>query len=41
MLAAILIPIIIVIVIVVIILLSGVGIYNGIVTLSNRIDNAW
>src|SRR5665811_1382983 len=41
MLAAILIPIIAVVVIIVIILLSGVGIYNAIVTMRNRIDNAW
>jgi Uncharacterized conserved protein len=41
MLAAILIPIIVVVVIIVIILLSGVGIYNAIVSLRNRIDNAW
>lgn len=41
MLAAILIPIIAVIVIIVVILLAGVGIYNGIITMRNRIDNAW
>ena len=41
MLAAILVPIIAVVVIIVVILLAGVGIYNGIVTMRNRIDNAW
>src|SRR5665811_1508095 len=41
MLAAILIPIIAVVVIIVIILLSGVGIYNAIVTMRNKVDNAW
>ena len=41
MLTGIIILIIAVIAILVVILLSGVGIYNGIVTMRNRIDNAW
>lgn len=41
MLLAIIIPIVLVVVIIIIILLSGVGIYNGIISLRNRIDNAW
>lgn len=41
MLAAILVPIIIVVVVIIIIIFAGIGIYNNIVTLRNRIDNAW
>ncbi len=41
MIAAIIVPIVVLIAIIIIILLAGVGIYNGIVTLRNRIDNAW
>jgi len=39
--AAIIVPIVVVIAIIIILLLAGIGIYNGIVTLRNRIDNAW
>jgi len=41
MIAAIIVPIVVVVAIIIILLLAGVGIYNGIVTLRNRIDNAW
>jgi LemA protein len=41
MLWAIIAPIIVVVGIIIIVLLIGVGIYNGIVTLRNRIDSAW
>ncbi|OQA22470.1 MAG: LemA family protein [Actinobacteria bacterium ADurb.Bin346] len=41
MIAAIIVPIVAVVVIIIIILIAGVSIYNGIVTLRNRIDNAW
>ncbi|MBN1299540.1 MAG: LemA family protein [Actinobacteria bacterium] len=41
MLAAILAPIIIVVVIIVILLIAAIAIYNGIISLRNRIDNAW
>ncbi|MBE3089669.1 MAG: LemA family protein [Actinobacteria bacterium] len=41
MLAAILIPIVAVVAIIIIILLVGIGLYNSIVSLRNRIDNAW
>jgi LemA protein len=41
MLAAILVPIILVVVGIIVVILIGVGIYNSIVTLRNRIDNAW
>src|SRR4030066_1575713 len=41
MLAAILIPLVVVVAIIIIILLVGIGLYNSIVSLRNRIDNAW
>jgi len=41
MLAAIIAPIVIVVAIIIIVLLVGVGIYNSIVSMRNRIDNAW
>ena len=41
MLAAILVPIVVVLVIIVIIIIVAVGIYNNIITLRNRGDNAW
>jgi len=41
MLAAILVPIIVVVGIIVVIVLVGIGIYNSIVTMRNRIDNSW
>ena len=41
MLAAILIPIVIIVVFIVIIIIAAIGIYNSIITLRNRIDNAW
>jgi len=41
MLAAILVPIIAVVGIIIVIVLVGIGIYNSIVTLRNRIDNSW
>lgn len=41
MLWAIIGPVVFIVVIIIILLLSGISIYNGIVTLRNRIDNAW
>ena len=41
MLAAILIPLVVVVAIIIIIFLVGIGLYNSIVSLRNRIDNAW
>ena len=41
MLAAILVPVILLVVAIIVVILVGVGIYNSIVTLRNRIDNAW
>jgi len=41
MLAAILVPIIAVVGIIIVIVLVGIGIYNSIVKLRNRIDNSW
>lgn len=41
MLVAILAPIIIVVAIIVILLFVGIGIYNSIISMRNRIDNAW
>ncbi len=41
MLAAIILPIVILVGLLVIFLLIGIGIYNSIITLRNRIDNAW
>lgn len=41
MLVAIIAPIVIVVAIIIIFLLVGVGIYNSIVSMRNRIDNAW
>ena len=41
MLAAIIVPIVILVGIIIILLFVGIGIYNGIINLRNRIDNAW
>ena len=41
MLAAILVPVILVVAIIVIIVIAAIAIYNGIISLRNRIDNAW
>ena len=41
MLAAIIIPIVVVVGIIILIFLIGIGLYNSIVSLRNRIDNAW
>lgn len=41
MLAAILIPVILVVVVIIIIVIAAIAIYNGIIALRNRIDNAW
>lgn len=41
MLAAILIPVILVVVVIIILVIAAIAIYNGIIALRNRIDNAW
>jgi len=41
MLGAILAPVIIVVVIIIILVIAAIAIYNGIIILRNRIDNAW